>query len=218
MIEVAIVEDDDRVRASLARLVARAEGLRCASQYGDAENALHSLPALKPDVVLMDVKLPRMSGIECVAQLKPLLPATQFIMLTVYQDNDLIFRALAAGATGYLLKRTRGPQLAAAIRDVHQGGSPMSNDIARKVVEFFRREAPPAPGEMLTSREQEVLTLLSKGFLYKEIAEKLGVGYDTVHTHVRRVYEKLQVHSRTQAAALHLMHTFGRRPSQAADE
>ncbi len=219
MIDVTIVEDDDGVRASLARLVARAEGLRCASQHADAESALAALPGLKPDVVLMDIKLPRMSGVECVARLKPLLPATQFIMLTVYQDNDLIFRALAAGATGYLLKRTRGPQLATAIRDVHRGGSPMSNDIARKVVDFFRRETPPPePSEMLTSREHEVLALLSKGFLYKEIAEQLGIGYDTVHTHVRRVYEKLQVHSRTQAAAFHLAHAFASRSGQPADD
>jgi DNA-binding NarL/FixJ family response regulator len=205
VIEVAIVEDDDRVRTSLARVVARAEGLRCASQHSDAEDALASLPTLKPDVILMDIKLPRMSGVECVARLKPLLPSTQFIMLTVYQDTDLIFRALAAGATGYLLKRTRGPQLATAIRDVHQGGSPMSNGIARKVVEFFRREPPPpSPGEPLTAREQEVLGLLARGFLYREIAAELGIGYDTVHAHVRKVYEKLQVHTRTQAAALHL--------------
>lgn len=212
MIDVAIVEDDDRVRSSLARVVARAEGLRCASQHSDAEDALTSLPALKPDVVLMDIKLPRLSGVECVARLKPLLPGTQFIMLTVYQDTDLIFRALAAGATGYLLKRTRGPQLATAIRDVHQGGSPMSNGIARKVVEFFRREpAPPPPGEPLTAREQQVLSLLSRGFLYREIAAELGIGYDTVHAHVRKVYEKLQVHTRTQAAAFHLTHALAAR-------
>ena len=159
-----------------------------------------------------------MSGVECVAQLKPVLPKTQFIMLTVYQDNDLIFRALAAGATGYLLKRTRGPQLAAAIRDVHRGGSPMSNDIARKVVQFFRQEARPAvlPSDTLTAREQEVLTLLSKGFLYREIADELAIGYDTVHAHVRNIYEKLQVHTRTQAAAVHLTHALSSRPSSAA--
>jgi DNA-binding NarL/FixJ family response regulator len=216
VIEVAIVEDDDRVRTSLARLLARADGLRCASQHADAEDALATLPQLKPDVVLMDIKLPRMSGVECVAQLKPVLPRTQFIMLTVYQDNDLIFRALAAGATGYLLKRTRGPQLAAAIRDVHRGGSPMSNDIARKVVQFFRQEARPAvPSDTLTAREQEVLTLLSKGFLYREIADELAIGYDTVHAHVRNIYEKLQVHTRTQAAAVHLAHTLSSRPPSA---
>ncbi len=216
MIEVAIVEDDDRVRTSLARLLARADGLRCVSQHADAEDALATLPGLEPDVVLMDIKLPRMSGVECVAQLKPVLPTTQFIMLTVYQDNDLIFRALAAGATGYLLKRTRGPQLGAAIRDVHRGGSPMSNDIARKVVQFFRQEARPAvPSDTLTPREQEVLTLLSKGFLYREIADELAIGYDTVHAHVRKIYEKLQVHTRTQAAAVHLAHTLSSRAPSA---
>jgi DNA-binding NarL/FixJ family response regulator len=205
VIEVAIVEDDERVRTSLARLLARAEGLCCTSQHADAEDALLALPSLEPDVVLMDIKLPRMSGVECVAQLKPVLPNTQFIMLTVYQDNALIFRALAAGATGYLLKRTRGPELAAAIRDVHRGGSPMSNDIARKVVQFFRQDpTPPSPSDTLTPREQEVLTLLSQGFLYREIADRLAIGYDTVHAHVRKIYEKLQVHTRTQAAAVHL--------------
>jgi DNA-binding NarL/FixJ family response regulator len=217
VIDVAIVEDDDRVRTSLARLLARADGLRCTSQHADAEDALAALPELKPDVVLMDIKLPGMSGVECVAQLKPVLAKTQFIMLTVYQENELIFRALAAGATGYLLKRTRGPQLAAAIRDVHRGGSPMSNDIARKVVQFFRQEArPPAPSNTLTPREQEVLTLLSKGFFYREIADELGIGYDTVHAHVRNIYEKLQVHTRTQAAAVHLTHALSSRPPSAA--
>jgi DNA-binding NarL/FixJ family response regulator len=206
MIDVALVEDDGRVRASLARLLDRSGGVRCVSQHASAEDALLALPGVRPAVVLMDVKLPGLDGVECVRRLKALLPDVQVIMLTVYQDNDVIFAALAAGATGYLLKRTPGAELIASIREVHAGGSPMSSHIARKVVQSFRAPAP-APGtETLTPREREVLDLLSKGYLYKEIAEALHVAYDTVHSHVRKIYEKLQVNTRTRAAALHLAH------------
>lgn len=205
MIALAIVEDDARVRATLASLIARTEGFRCLSQCGSAEAALEALPRVRPDVVLMDIKLPGMNGVEGVRRLKELLPETQFIMLTVYQDNDLIFEALAAGATGYLLKRTRHPQLVASVRDVHAGGSPMSSEIARKVVQSFRGTRSSWPeGQTLTPREREVLELLAKGHRYKEIADALVVSYDTVHSHVRKIYEKLQVHTRTQAVALHL--------------
>ena len=212
MIDVALVEDDGRVRASLARLLERSGGVRCVSQHASAEDALRSLPSVRPAVVLMDVKLPGLDGVECVRRLKALLPDVQVIMLTVYQDNDVIFAALAAGATGYLLKRTPGPELIASIREVHAGGSPMSSHIARKVVQSFRAPAA-APGtETLTPREREVLDLLSKGYLYKEIAEALHVAYDTVHSHVRKIYEKLQVNTRTRAAALHLAHAASARP------
>jgi DNA-binding NarL/FixJ family response regulator len=205
VITVSIVEDDGGVRKGLGRVVDRAEGLRCLSQHGTAEEALEELPSLRPHVVLMDVKLPGASGIECVRRLKPLLPETQVVMLTVYQDDEMIFNALAAGATGYLLKRARPSQLIEAIRDVHRGGSPMSSQIARKVVQVFRQTTEPPPhGETLTPREYEVLELLSQGYLYKEIAGALGVSYETVHSHVRRIYEKLHVQTRTQAVALHL--------------
>jgi DNA-binding NarL/FixJ family response regulator len=218
VITVSIVEDDGGVRKSLARVVDRADGLRCVSQHGSAEEALDQLPPVRPQVVLMDVKLPGASGIECVQQLKPLLPETQIIMLTVYQDDQMIFNALAAGATGYLLKRARPSQLIEAIRDVNSGGSPMSSHIARKVVEVFRdTPGPPPNGEALTPREYQVLELLSKGFLYKEIAGVLGVSYETVHSHVRKVYEKLHVKTRTQAVALHLTRSLsaaGRRPGR----
>jgi len=150
----------------------------------------------------MDINLPGMNGVECVRQLKPLLPKTQIVMLTVYEDTENIFNALAAGATGYLLKRTSKDELLSAIREVQAGGSPMTAHIARKVVQSFQRPVPAVqPTENLSDREREVLELLSQGFLYKEIADKLGVGYETVHTYIRRIYEKLQVRTRTEAVA-----------------
>ncbi|MGC8989195.1 MAG: response regulator [Verrucomicrobiia bacterium] len=201
-VSVSIVEDNDQLRATLARVINRAEGFRCASQHASAEEALKELPQIAPDVVLMDINLPGMNGVECVRQLKPLLPKTQIVMLTVYEDTESIFNALAAGATGYLLKRTSKDELLAAIREVQAGGSPMTAHIARKVVQSFQRPAPAAqPTENLSEREREVLELLSQGFLYKEIADKLGVGYETVHTYIRRIYEKLQVRTRTEAVA-----------------
>lgn len=211
MIRVAVVEDDRRVRATLVRLLERAQGVRCVSDHGSGEEALHILPGVKPDVVLMDINLPGIDGVECVRRLKTSLPEAQVMMLTVYQENDLIFNALAAGASGYLLKRTPGPTIIASIKDVRSGGSPMSSHIARKVVQSFREtKAEPVPsGESLTPREQEVLELLSKGYLYREIAEELAIGYDTVHSHVRHIYEKLQVNTRTRAAAVHLTRTLG---------
>lgn len=213
MIAVAVVEDDARVRASLARLLERASGLRCVGEHGSGEEALQALPGVRPNVVLMDINLPGIDGVECVRRLKVLLPEAQVVMLTVYQDNDLIFNALAAGASGYLLKRTKGPVLIASIREVHHGGSPMSSHIARKVVQSFRAVPAPSTGlETLTPREMEVLDLLSKGYLYREIADELAVGYDTVHSHVRHIYEKLQVNTRTRAAAVHLTRTLGSAP------
>ncbi len=211
MIRVAVVEDDKRVRASLVRLLERAPGLKCVSEHGSAEEALRALPEDRPDVVLMDVNLPGIDGVECVRRLKVVLPDAQVMMLTVYQDNDVIFNALAAGASGYLLKRTPGPALIAGIKEVKAGGSPMSSHIARKVVQSFRAApaAPVTPAETLTPREQEVLELLSKGYLYREIANELLIGYDTVHSHVRHIYEKLQVNTRTRAAAVHLTRTLG---------
>ncbi|WCJ58405.1 response regulator transcription factor [Fontisphaera persica] len=201
-IAVAIVEDNDQLRGTLARVIDRAEGFRCVGQHASAEDALAALPQQKPDVVLMDINLPGLNGVECVRRLKPLLPQTQVVMLTVYEDTDNIFNALAAGASGYLLKRTSRDELLAAIKEVHAGGSPMTAHIARKVVQSFQRAGPsPQPAENLSPREQEVLDLLSQGFLYKEIAERLGVSYETVHTYIRRIYEKLHVRTRTEAVA-----------------
>jgi DNA-binding NarL/FixJ family response regulator len=206
-IAVSIVEDSDQVRATLARLINRAEGFRCASQHPSAEAALEALPAERPDVVLMDINLPGLNGVECVRRLKQALPETQVMMLTVYEDTENIFNALAAGASGYLLKRTPRAELLAAIKDVHRGGSPMTTHIARKVVQSFQRTgASPQPTENLSPREQEVLDFLAKGFLYKEIADNLGISYETVHTYIRRIYEKLQVRTRTEAVAKFLGH------------
>jgi DNA-binding NarL/FixJ family response regulator len=208
MITVSIVEDDVRVRGSLARLIDRSEGFRCISQHPSAENALEDLPRVKPAVVLMDINLPGMNGVECVRRLKAALPQTQVVMLTVYEDTDLIFSALSAGATGYLLKRTRPAELLASIRDVHNGGSPMTSHIARRVVRSFQQpDLQVGAVEGLSPREQEVLDYLAKGYLYKEIAAALSISYDTVHTHIRRIYEKLQVHSRTEAITKRLFQT-----------
>ena len=199
---VSLVEDNDQLRGTLARVLSRAEGIECLSQYRDAEAALEALPKEKPNVVLMDINLPGINGVECVRQLKQLLPSTQVIMLTAYEDTENIFNSLAAGASGYLLKRTSSAELIEAIRDVQKGGSPMTTHIARKVVQSFQSAGASAqPTENLSQREQEVLDCLSHGLMYKEIAEKLGISYETVHTYIRRIYEKLQVRTRTEAVA-----------------
>ena len=201
-IAVSIVEDDESARRILAGWINRAKGFHCVGEHGSAESALEHLCREKPEVVLMDINLPRLSGIECVRQLKLLLPATQFVMLTVYEDADHIFNALSAGASGYLLKRTSRENLLAALLDVHAGGSPMTSSIARKIVQSFRQtpsSASAAPE--LSQREQEVLGLLARGYVGKEIADVLGISVTTVSTYVRRIYEKLHVHSRAQAVA-----------------
>jgi len=201
-ISVSIVEDNDKLRETLARVLNRADGFRCVSQYASAEDALKDLPQIRPDVVLMDINLPGMNGVECVRQLKKLLPQIQVMMLTVYEDTENIFNALAAGANGYMLKRTPGKELLEAVHEVHRGGSPMTMHIARKVVQSFQRStAAEAQTENLSEREQQVLDLLSRGLMYKEIADKLGISYETVHTYIRRIYEKLQVRTRTEAVA-----------------
>jgi DNA-binding NarL/FixJ family response regulator len=199
---VAIVEDNDQLRETLARVLNRATDCQCVGQYANAEAALAELPALRPDVVLMDINLPGMNGVECVRQLKPRLPEMQVIMLTAYEDTENIFNALAAGASGYLLKRTTSAELIAALRDVRAGGSPMTTHIARKVVQSFQRAPAANPTtDNLSQREQEVLDCLAQGLIYKEIAEKLGISNETVHTYIRRIYEKLQVRTRTEAVA-----------------
>ncbi|MDB6122086.1 MAG: Two component transcriptional regulator, LuxR family [Pedosphaera sp.] len=202
-ISVSIVEDSEQVRNTLTRLIDRAEGFRCLSQYANAEAALETLPNDKPDVVLMDINLPGMNGVECVRKLKQVAPDIQVMMLTAYEDTENIFNALAAGASGYMLKRTPRAELLEAIKEVKRGGSPMTTHIARKVVQSFQKAsaAPPPAESNLSTREQEVLDCLSQGFLYKEIAEKLGISYETVHTYIRRIYEKLQVRTRTEAVA-----------------
>jgi DNA-binding NarL/FixJ family response regulator len=201
-ISVSIVEDNEQLRKTLARVISRSEGFECVSHYGTAEEALAALPKEKPEVVLMDINLPGINGVECVRKLKETSPDILSVMLTVYEDTENIFNALAAGASGYLLKRTKTPELLEAIREVQRGGSPMTTHIARKVTQSFQKAGPSAQAtENLSQREQEVLDCLSQGFLYKEIAEKLGISYETVHTYIRRIYEKLQVRTRTEAVA-----------------
>jgi len=203
-ITVAIVEDDVPAREILAGWIRNADGFRCVGEFDDAETALARLPQEKPSVVLFDINLPGMNGIECVRKLKPRLPDTQFVMITVYEDANHVFNALSAGASGYLLKQTRRNELIDALKDVHAGGSPMSSQIARKVVQnFYRNETQDAGGETveLSPREREVLELLARGYLYKEIAEMLKIGVQTVNTYIRRIYEKLHVRSRAQAVA-----------------
>ena len=216
-IAVSIVEDNSQVRSSLAKLIDSSPGYRCLSKHGSAEEALKEIPGLRPQVVLMDINLPGINGVECARQLKPQLPGTQIIMLTVYQNTEHIFNALAAGATGYMLKQTPPAELLAAIKDVNAGGSPMSSHIARKIVQSFQPTVSESQeAASLSPREAEVLALLAKGFLYKEIAEQIGVSYATVHTHIRHIYEKLHVRSRTEAVAKHLGQKNPRREFTAA--
>jgi len=201
-ITVSIVEDNEQLRVTLARVIGRAEGFKCLRQYGDAESALEGVPKERPEVVLMDINLPGMNGVECVRKLKPLVAQTQIVMLTVYEDTENIFNALAAGAAGYLLKRTKSAELLEAIREVNRGGSPMTTHIARKVTQSFQRAGPSQQAtENLSEREREVLDCLSQGLISKEIAAKLGISYETVHTYIRRIYEKLQVRTRSEAVA-----------------
>jgi DNA-binding NarL/FixJ family response regulator len=201
-IGVSIVEDDAEARKILAGWISRGSGFCLAGDWGDAESALKYLPEKKPNVVLMDINLPGISGVEAVRRLKFSLPETQFVMLTVYEDADHIYTALAAGASGYLLKQTPPEELLAAIEDVHRGGSPMTSNIARKVVQSFHQTPHGgSPDGELSPREQEVLDLLARGYLYKEIADRLNVTGPTVNTYVRRMYEKLHVRSRAQAVA-----------------
>jgi DNA-binding NarL/FixJ family response regulator len=208
-IAVSIVEDDAQARKILAGWLAHAPGFRLSGDWGDAEAALPALQDRKPNVVLMDINLPGMSGVDAVRKLKPILPDTQFVMLTVYEDADHIYNALAAGATGYLLKETPRQELLDALQDVHHGGSPMTSNIARKVVQSFgHARHSSVTADELSPREQEVLDLLARGYLYKEIAERLNISIPTVNTYVRRMYEKLHVRSRAQAVAkyAHLAH------------
>jgi DNA-binding NarL/FixJ family response regulator len=214
-VAVSIVEDDAQARKILAGWIGRAAGFRLAGDWGDAESALKLLPEKKPDVVLMDINLPGMNGVEAVRRLKSALPATQFVMLTVYEDADHIYNALSAGATGYLLKQTPREELLGALGDVHRGGSPMTSNIARKVVQSFKQSSTYVPpGQELSPREQDVLELLARGYLYKEIADRLNISVPTVNTYIRRMYEKLQVRSRAQAVAkyAHLSDAEGRLP------
>jgi DNA-binding NarL/FixJ family response regulator len=199
-IRVSIVEDSRGTRESLAELLGRAPALSCVGAHPNGEEALRQIPVEKPDVVLMDINLPKMNGIECVERLKQTLPKTQVLMLTTYDESDLIFDSLRKGASGYLLKNMPPAELIQAIEQVHAGGAPMSMQIARKVVNHFQLiKKPQSDMEQLTKREHEILALLAKGYLYKEIADQLGITLSTVRAHLHAVYEKLHVQSRTEA-------------------
>lgn len=201
-IRIGLVEDLPDVRDSWTRLIDGIPHFKCVCTFASGEEALRRLPEEKVDVVLMDIRLPRMSGIACTARLKPLIPNTQILILTVSADSDTIFRALEAGADGYLLKRSSPQELESAVLDVMKGGVPMTSEIARRVIASFRRQ--PSKNDAatnLTPREEEILILLSKGFVSKEIAVQLGVTYETVRAHLKHIYEKLHVHSRGEAVA-----------------
>lgn len=198
-ITVAIVEDKAALRQDLADLINSRKGLRCTGAFATGEEALAALPKAPPDVVLMDINLPGMSGIDCTRELKARLPKTEIVMLTMFEDAEKIFAALRAGASGYLLKRAAIAELPEAIEQAHSGGSPMTPQIARHVVQFFQTQ-PSFAAEDLTDRERDLLSLLARGKQYKEIADQLGISVDTVRSHIRRVYRKLHVHSRTEAA------------------
>ncbi|HXU79171.1 MAG TPA: response regulator transcription factor [Methylomirabilota bacterium] len=207
MITVSIVDDEKQLRQSIATFVNGSPGFRCVSTYSGAEAALKGLPADNPQVVLMDINLGGMNGIECVERLKAVAPNMQVLMLTVYEDTDQIFKALEAGASGYLLKRSSPTKLLQAIREVDGGGSPMSSSIARKVVASFQKSKQTGEKQVhLSPREESVLNCLAKGLTYKQIADQLDISIDTIRTYLRRIYEKLHVQSRTEAVAKYLSH------------
>jgi DNA-binding NarL/FixJ family response regulator len=198
---ISIVEDDRGTREQLAALLSRTPLFRCVGAYATGEEALQKIPTEKPDVALVDINLPGMNGIMCVAGLKSRLPSLSVLMLTRHDDSDLVFDALRAGAGGYLLKKMISTELIPAIEQVQAGGAPMSMQIARKVVGYFNQTKTSPDVEKLSKREQEVLALLAKGYLYKEIGELLGIGIETVRMNLKHIYQKLHVHSRTEATA-----------------
>jgi DNA-binding NarL/FixJ family response regulator len=202
---VAIVEDSAVVSASLEKVIADSAQYSCVCVCANGEQALRQIPEKQPHVVLMDIELPDISGIECTARLKRTMPDVQILILTVFKNSDLIFKALEAGASGYLLKRSTPQEIVHAIREVKEGGAPMSSEIARMVVQYFRKPAATSPEiASLTRREEEILGLLARGYASKEIGEKLAISYDTVCSHLRHIYEKLHVRSRTAAVIKYL--------------
>lgn len=206
-ITVAVVEDSEKLQRGLAALLNDTSDLQFQNAWGDAEEALQRLPEEPPDIVIMDIRLPGMSGIDCVERLSALLPKTRILMFTAYEDSEEIFRSLSAGAHGYLVKSTPPEQLVDAIREVAAGGSPISGSVARKMVDFFRsRPATPDDTSSLAPREREVLKLLADGCPYKEIASAMKVSLGTIRTYIERIYEKLHVHSRTEAVMKFMGH------------
>jgi len=205
VIKVVIVEDATWIRENLAREINSASGFRCLNGYRTAEEALREIPADQPDVVLMDINLPGMDGVECIRQLRVQLPELRCLMLTVYEESEKIFNSLLAGASGYLLKRTSTAELLEAIQQVRDGGAPMSSSIARKVVAYFHEMGQGKPDTTtLSPREQQVLELLAKGAAYKNIADQLSLSIETIRMNVKHIYAKLHFHSRGEAAAKYL--------------
>lgn len=198
-LKIGIVEDEKQIREGMAMLINGSEGFSCEHTFATAEEAIKAIPGLELDVVLMDIHLPGKSGIDCVAELKPLCSRTQFVMFTSFEDDESVFKALKVGAAGYLTKTTQPSKILDALLDVYKGGSPMSSHIARKVVGSFHHSEQNTELQKLSGREKEILEYLSKGFRYKEIADQLFLSTDTVRTHIRNIYEKLQVNSRTEA-------------------
>lgn len=199
-ITLAIVEDLDEVRDGLKNFIGLSSDFKVLDTFTTAEEALYDIPKLKPDIVIMDINLPGMNGIECIRQVKDKSPRTQFMMFTVYENDEKVFEALKAGASGYLLKNTGLVQLIEALKELHNGGSPMSANIARKLVTVFRdKEKVAEPVESLSNRENQILQLLAKGLLYKEIADQLSIATNTVRQHIHKIYEKLHVQNRTEA-------------------
>jgi DNA-binding NarL/FixJ family response regulator len=203
-INVCIVEDSLELSESVVTYIDGTAGFHCLGAYPTAEEALLDIPRKKPHIVLMDINLPRMSGIQCVERLKEIVPEVHVVMLTVYEDSDQVFQALAAGACGYLLKSTPPDKLIEALQEVIRGGSPMSSHIARKVVQSFKVPSRIVATQALSQREQQVLEFLAKGWPYKQIATSMEISMDTVRTYIRRVYEKLHVNSRTEAVVKYL--------------
>lgn len=205
-IKVSIIEDDEWIRENLATQISRRDGFACGRCFGSGEAALAEIGKEIPDVVLVDINLPKMNGIECVRKLKAQLPGVLILMLTAYEDSDKIFKSLLAGASGYLLKRTPQNEILQAIEDVHRGNSPMTGHIARKVVQYFnQRGVTENEIEKLSNREREVLDRLAEGIPYKEIADTLSLSIDTVRMHIKGIYSKLHVHSRGEAVAKYLL-------------
>ncbi|MEZ5083483.1 MAG: response regulator transcription factor [Bacteroidales bacterium] len=199
-INVLIVEDDPEIRDWMQSVLLQADGINCLLAFHDAESCIKQYDEKDPDVVIMDIHLPGMNGIECIKKIKPLKPRVQFIMFTVFEDDENVFESLCAGASGYILKNTTPEKLVDAIRELYNGGSPMSSTIARKVISSFNKpDSCQSQYNKLTTREKELLDELSKGYRYKEIAEKMFISVETVRTHIRNIYEKLQVQSRTDA-------------------
>lgn len=198
-ITVAIVEDDPLLRSAFAQLVADDPELACAGAFGSGEDAASALPALAPHVVLMDINLPRMSGIDCARRLREVAPDIKIVMLTTFDDSDRVFESLKAGASGYVLKRASSDEIRRAVRDVCEGGAPMSGAIARKVLQFFQHNQAAPEVDLLTDRERAVLAALSQGLQYKEISDSLGISINTVRKHIRGIYDKLHVNTRADA-------------------